>query len=116
MIEEDDYPSLASIIALEEMVSRKAQDAVISVCDAQDVDFKSRDESVVAYETAKVADAALKPCSTQEELEFDMMLLTQDQVDNILKSVSNTLDPVALQMSIGSMMAESLDVEDDLGR
>ena len=43
MIEEDDYPSLASIIALEEMVSRKAQDAVISVCDAQDVDFKSRD-------------------------------------------------------------------------
>ena len=48
-----------------------------------------------AYETARVAEDALKPCSIQEELPFDTMPVTQDQVGKVLKSVSNALDPIA---------------------
>ena len=127
MIEEDDYPSLASAIMQEEMVNRKDLDAVIAAFEAQDVDFINEDEAAVVNRTAKVAEAALKPCSIQEEVSYRAMPFGQDQVGTILSSVSNTLDPVTfadalvndaaasmMKMSIGSTTAQPPDEFDDL--
>ena len=127
MVGEDDYPSLASILMQDEIVNRKDLEAVISAVDAQDVDFISGDETTVVFETAKVAEAALKPCSIQEEVSYSAMPFGQDQVGTILSSVSNTLDPVTfadalvndaaalmMKMSIGSTTAQPPDEVDDL--
>ena len=81
----------------------------------------------MVFETAKVAEAALKPCSIQEETKYAAMPFGQDQVGTILSSVSNTLDPVTfadalvndaaasmMKMSIGSTTAQPPDEIDDL--
>ena len=127
MIEEDDYPSIAAVIGQEEMINRKDLDAVIAAFEAQDVDFINEDETAVAYRTAEVAEAALKPCSIQEEVSYKAMPFGQDQVGTVLSSVSNTLDPVTfadalvndaaasmMKMSIGSTTAQPPDEVDDL--
>lgn len=127
MIEENNYPSFASVIGQEEMVNRKDLDADITAIEAQDVNFINEDETTVVYKTAKVAEAALKPCSIQEETQYNAMPFRQDQVGTILSSVSNTLDPVTfanalvndaaasmMKMSIRSTTAHPPDEFDDL--
>ena len=110
-----------------QLTNQRDQDAVDAAYDAQDVEFANEVERDVGRKTAEVAEAALKPCSIQEELLFPSMPVTQDQVGNALKSVSNTLDPIAfadavvndaaesiMKMSIGSTTADPPDVEDNL--
>ena len=95
--------------------------------DAQDVKFATEAERNAVCKTASVAEEALKPCSIKEERPYESLLVTDDKVGNALKSVSNTLDPMAfydalvndaaesmMKMSIGSTTAEPPDVEDDL--
>ena len=119
--------SPASFVALDEMVCRKDHDAVISVFEAQSVDFNNYVETVAAFETESVAEAAFKPSSIQEKTVFDSMPVGRDQVGNILSPVSNTLDPVSLpdalfndavasimKISIGSTTADPPDELDNL--
>ena len=118
MIEEEDYPSLASAVALEQDIDRNNRDAIIAAFEAEDYDFHSEDEVTIAFKTAEIADAAIKPYSITEEPAYDQMPVGQDDVKTVLSSVSNTLDPVhfadalvndaaasMMKMSIGSTTA-----------
>ncbi len=124
--DEDNYPSIASIPSLDKAIKRRDQDAVDAAYVAQDAEFTNEVERDVGRKTAEVAEATLKLCSIQEELPFASMPVTQDQAGNALKSVSNTLDPIAfadalvndaaelmMKMSIGSTTADPPDVEDN---
>ena len=127
MIEEEDYPSLASTMALGEDLDRKNLDAIAAAFEAEDYGFDSKEEATIALKTAEIADAAIKPCSITEEPAYDQMPFGQDQVRAVLTSVSNTLDPIhfadalvndaaasMMKMSIGSTTALPPEEPDDL--
>ena len=63
----DNYPSIASILSLDKAIDQKDLSAVYAALDAQDVEFASEAERDVVCMTARVAEAALKPCSIKEE-------------------------------------------------
>ena len=76
--------------------------------DAQDVEFANEAERNAVCMTASVAEAALKPCSIKEERPFESVPATDDEVGNALKSVSNTLDPMAFCDALINDAAESM--------
>ena len=61
MIEKEDYPSLASTMALGEDLDRNDLDAIAAAFEAEDYGFARKYEAVIAQKTAEIADAALKP-------------------------------------------------------
>lgn len=90
------------------MVCRKDHDALILVFKLQHVNFNNYVETVVTFETAKVAEAVLKPCSIQKETVSNAMPIRKDQVRNIRLFVSNTSDLVNFAITLINNAAASM--------
>ena len=58
--DDDNYPSIASILSLDEAIDRKDLSAVYAALDAQDVKFATEAERNAVCMTASVAEEALK--------------------------------------------------------
>ena len=93
---------------LTKQLIKKDLSAVYAALDAQDVGFANEAERNAVCMTASVAEEALKPCSIKEERPYELLPATDDKVGNALKSVSNTLDPMAFYDALVNDAAESM--------